>query len=258
MPTQSSSVPGFLPTVNGLPFVNTWPPGPDYTFSVLGQNITRGAASNGLCGGMVYTVKDLFDTGLLPPAGSINPANGSALFNYLVARLTHSFDEPDVNQYLSWIQMSDHDTDEPGRATRSIWRERSHRGHPEQRVLCVSSNRRWQLVGLGRHARLSHECRHGDKPGWTPCRVRRERTHRGRPEQRLLCITGDRRRQLVGLGQRPRLPHECRFGRDQPARSVRSGRGERRHPDQPNDIFLGSLVVPTGLSAWTGMVGYLC
>jgi hypothetical protein len=59
---------------------------------------------------MAYTVKDLFDTGLLPPADTALPAEASSLFNYLVARLTNSFDEDDVNQYLSWIQMSDHDT----------------------------------------------------------------------------------------------------------------------------------------------------
>jgi hypothetical protein len=59
---------------------------------------------------MVYTVKDLFDTGLLPLTDAVPPADGSPLFNYIVARLAHSFDEADVNQYLSWIQMSDHDT----------------------------------------------------------------------------------------------------------------------------------------------------
>jgi len=108
----SVRVPGFLPTINGLHFTNSFPAGfgPDYTFKVLGQTITLGDASNGLCGGMVYTVKDLFDTGLLPPADTALPAEGSPLFNYLVARLTRSFDEDDVNQYLSWIQMSDHDT----------------------------------------------------------------------------------------------------------------------------------------------------
>jgi hypothetical protein len=103
-------VPDFLPTINGLHFTNNWPHEPDYALSVLGQTIKFGDASNGLCGGMVYTVKDLFDTGLLPPADIVNPADGSQLFNYLVARLTNSFDENDVNQYLSWIQMSNHDT----------------------------------------------------------------------------------------------------------------------------------------------------
>jgi hypothetical protein len=43
-------VPGFLPTINGLHFTNSWPTGtgPDYTFNVLGQTIKLGDASNGL------------------------------------------------------------------------------------------------------------------------------------------------------------------------------------------------------------------
>jgi hypothetical protein len=101
---------GFLPTRNGLHFTNSWPSEPDYTVNIAGIKLKLGNATNGLCGGMVYTVKDLFDTGLLPPADTANPADGSPLFNYLVARLTHSFDWDDVNQYLSWIQMRDNDT----------------------------------------------------------------------------------------------------------------------------------------------------
>jgi hypothetical protein len=48
-------VPDFKPIINGLHFTNFWPAGtgPDYTFSVLGQTIKLGDASNGLCGGMV-------------------------------------------------------------------------------------------------------------------------------------------------------------------------------------------------------------
>lgn len=100
----------FLPTRNGFHFLNNFPSEPDYTFTVLGQNVTLGDATNGVCGGMVYAVKDLFDTGLLPPSDTTWPAPGTPLFTYIIARLTQSFDEADVNQYLSWIQMSDHDT----------------------------------------------------------------------------------------------------------------------------------------------------
>ena len=108
---QSVRVLGFNPTTNGLHFLNSFPSGiPDYTFTVLGQTLKLGDASNGLCGGFVYTVKDCFQTGLLPPRDTATPAGGSALFNYIVARLTNSFDEDDLNQYLSWIQMTDNDT----------------------------------------------------------------------------------------------------------------------------------------------------
>lgn len=104
-------VKGFQPTVNGFHFTNnSWPHEPDYQVSIGPVNFAIGDANNGLCGGMVYTVKDLFDTGLLPPPDTTNPPDGSPLFNYIVARLTHSFDWDDTNQYLSWIQMSDGDT----------------------------------------------------------------------------------------------------------------------------------------------------
>jgi hypothetical protein len=59
---------------------------------------------------MVFTVRDLFQAGLLPPSTNVNPVGGTAAFNYIVARLFDSFDYDDVNQCLSWIQMSDHDT----------------------------------------------------------------------------------------------------------------------------------------------------
>jgi hypothetical protein len=109
---QSVRVLGFNPTTNGLHFLNDYPSNtvPDYTFTVLGQTLTLGDAGNGLCGGYVFTVKDCFDSGILPPTDTARPAGGSPLFNYIVARLTQGFDESDLNQYLSWMQMTDGDT----------------------------------------------------------------------------------------------------------------------------------------------------
>jgi hypothetical protein len=106
----SVRVPMFLPSRNGLQFTNSWPSEPNYSISVLGQTVTLGNASMGLCGGMAYTVNDLYQSGLLPAPVTVNPAEGTPLFNYIVARLTNSFDEADVTHYLSWIQMSDGDT----------------------------------------------------------------------------------------------------------------------------------------------------
>jgi hypothetical protein len=100
----------FLPSRNGLHFTNSWPSEPNYSLSILGHNVTLGNASKGLCGGMAYTVNDLYRARLLPPPVTVNPAEGTPLFNYIVARLTNSFDEADVTHYLSWIQMSDGDT----------------------------------------------------------------------------------------------------------------------------------------------------
>jgi hypothetical protein len=105
----SVRVPEFLPSRNGLHFTNSWPNEPNYTLDILGQRVSLGNASQGLCGGMAYTVSDLYQARQLPPAQTANPAAGSPLFNYIVARLTNSFDAPDVTHYLSWIQLPDGD-----------------------------------------------------------------------------------------------------------------------------------------------------
>jgi hypothetical protein len=107
----SKRVSGFKPSINGFHFKNTdWPNVPDYSLNIMGQAVTIGNASNGLCGGMAFAVKDLFQGGFQTPPNTIPPAGATDLFKYIVARLTNSFDYDDVNQYLSWIQMSNHDT----------------------------------------------------------------------------------------------------------------------------------------------------
>src|SRR4051812_38791729 len=60
-------VPNFMPSINGLPFSNSWPPQPDIVVDVppFGQ-VAIGDASNGLCGGMVFTVRDVFESGQPP------------------------------------------------------------------------------------------------------------------------------------------------------------------------------------------------
>jgi hypothetical protein len=106
----SVRLPEFLPSTNGFRFTNSWPSEPNYTLSLLGQRVTLGNASEGLCGGMAYAVSDLYQARLLPPPQTANPAEGTPLFTYIVARLTNSFDEADVTHYLSWIQLPDGDT----------------------------------------------------------------------------------------------------------------------------------------------------
>ena len=108
----SNAVPGFRASVDGLHFTNSWPKEPDIVVNVppLG-NVAIGDASNGLCGGMVYTVIDVFTAGLAPIPDTTNPAQGSALFNYLVSRLFASFDIPGgVLKYYDWMNTPDHDT----------------------------------------------------------------------------------------------------------------------------------------------------
>jgi hypothetical protein len=106
------AVPGFRASVNGLHFTNSWPHEPDIVVDVspLGK-VPIGDARNGLCGGMVYTVMDVFTAGLAPIPDTTNPAPGSPLFKYIVARLFASFDLPGgVLKYYEWMNTPDHDT----------------------------------------------------------------------------------------------------------------------------------------------------
>lgn len=109
---SQNAVPGFEPSVNGLHFTNSWPHEPDLVVDLgpVGK-VPVGDASNGLCGGMVYTVIDVFQSGLAPIPDTANPAAGSPLFEYLVARLLASFDVPTgVLRYFEWMNTPDHDT----------------------------------------------------------------------------------------------------------------------------------------------------
>jgi hypothetical protein len=109
---SSNSVPGFKASVDGLHFTNSWPSEPDIVIDAgpLGK-VPIGDASNGLCGGMVYTVLDVFSAGLPPIPDTQQPAQGSALFNYIVSRLFASFDIPaGVLTYYEWMNTPDHDT----------------------------------------------------------------------------------------------------------------------------------------------------
>ena len=92
--SANARVSGFQPSVNGLHFSNSFPHEPDIVVEVppFGR-IPIGDASNGLCGGMVFTVRDVFETpGMVPLPDANPPAPGTPLFEYLVARLIDSFD----------------------------------------------------------------------------------------------------------------------------------------------------------------------
>jgi Ig-like domain from next to BRCA1 gene len=108
----SNAVPGFRASLDGLHFTNSWPSEPDIIVDVwpIGK-VPIGDASNGLCGGMVYTVMDVFGAGLPPIPDTANPVQGTPLFNYLVSRLFASFDIPGgVLKYYDWMNTPDHDT----------------------------------------------------------------------------------------------------------------------------------------------------
>lgn len=113
----SVRVPGFLPSVNGLHFINSFPREPDLTIDLPGiASIPVGDASNGVCGGMAFTVRDVFQTpGLAPVATTSIPDPGSPLFHYIVERLIASFDVPNLGflRYFDWMLTPDADTGLP-------------------------------------------------------------------------------------------------------------------------------------------------
>ena len=90
----SRRVPGFLPSTNGLHFANDFARGPLFRFGLGRASIPIGNAANGLCGGMVFAVRDLFEHRLAPPPVRTAPQPGNQLFRYLLGRLFASFDLP--------------------------------------------------------------------------------------------------------------------------------------------------------------------
>ncbi len=88
----AAAVPGFQPSVNGFPFPNAWPPGPTLRLGPIRTPILGfGDASAGLCGGMVMTVRDLFEARIPMPAEP-QPPNGSPRFDAIVRRQVESLD----------------------------------------------------------------------------------------------------------------------------------------------------------------------
>jgi len=85
------TVEGFLPSVKGFQFSNAWPSGPTVKFGPIDPRwIGIGDAADGLCGGMVYTIGDLFAADLPVPADREPPANGSPRFRAIVRRQIQS------------------------------------------------------------------------------------------------------------------------------------------------------------------------
>lgn len=105
-------VPGFRPSANGLHFSNAWPSVPNWTLPLPGGgSIPIGNASNGLCGGMTYTVRDLYQAHQPPPPDRKAPASGP-LFTYVSHRLLDSWSLPGgVLRYLELMSplLPDHE-----------------------------------------------------------------------------------------------------------------------------------------------------
>ena len=89
---SAAAVQGFLPSINGFPFSNAWPSGSTIRLGPVRTPILGfGDASAGLCGGMVMTVRDLFEARIPMPAGP-QPPNGSPRFDAIVRRQVESLD----------------------------------------------------------------------------------------------------------------------------------------------------------------------
>jgi hypothetical protein len=91
------SIPGFRPSTSGFHFANAWPSGPTVRLGPLDPRIIGvGDASTGLCGGIVYTIADMFAAHLPVPPDREPPANGSPRFNSIVRRQVES---------LAWLTV---------------------------------------------------------------------------------------------------------------------------------------------------------
>jgi hypothetical protein len=106
-------VPGFLPSTSGFRFPNAFPHVPLRHIGIPGViTLPIGDASNGLCGGMTFAVRDYFEGGRTPPVDATPPGAGP-LFDYLVDRLFDSFDLPSgPTRYLQLMNpaLSDGDS----------------------------------------------------------------------------------------------------------------------------------------------------
>jgi hypothetical protein len=90
---ESNAVDGFLPSVNGLHFANSYPSGPTVKLGALDPRwVGVGDADAGLCGGMSWFVREWFENGRTVPADASAPVNGSPLFKAIVRRQVMSLD----------------------------------------------------------------------------------------------------------------------------------------------------------------------
>jgi hypothetical protein len=100
------TVPGFAPSTHGFHFANAWPGGPTVRFGPFDPRVLGvGDASTGLCGGMVYTVADLFAAGIPVPADREPPPNGSPRFKSIVRRQVESLEWLSV-PIRFWLRMA--------------------------------------------------------------------------------------------------------------------------------------------------------
>jgi len=87
----SNAVPGFLPSIHGFRFANSWPSGPAREWHLGLVHLGIGDVGRGLCGGMAFVAADRFSRGVAPPVEEAAPAFGEATFREIVDRQFDSF-----------------------------------------------------------------------------------------------------------------------------------------------------------------------
>jgi hypothetical protein len=126
----SGRVDAFMPSIGGFHFENSFPSGdahPVIALPVIGT-IVGPDATNGLCGGLTFAARDLFDNTprLAPPDGTAAPEPGSALSDYLVARFLASLGAQsgwaNLLKVITWIQTPDLNADIPVPVPGLAWR----------------------------------------------------------------------------------------------------------------------------------------
>ncbi|SEQ79740.1 hypothetical protein [Arthrobacter sp. OV608] len=106
-------VPGFKPSTHAPLFRNSpWPTGTNLTIQLPGlPTINVDATSFGLCGGMSFLARDIFEAGTPQLQGRNSQRIPVALAGYIMSRLIDSFNSPDiVARWLASTQALDHGT----------------------------------------------------------------------------------------------------------------------------------------------------
>ena len=100
----------FRPSTHGWHFSNSsWPSVPNTEISLGPITIPIGDASNGMCGGMVYSAIDYFLASLpIPPLTSSPPSLDDPFFAYISTRLYDSFHLPfgPTSTYIPYMSVS--------------------------------------------------------------------------------------------------------------------------------------------------------
>ena len=92
-PSPTRQATGFVPSQHGFHFANSFPPVPTITIPIPFGRVELGDASQGLCGGMVFTALDHFMAKRPIPDLKKPPTTGE-LFDTMVKRLLNSFNLP--------------------------------------------------------------------------------------------------------------------------------------------------------------------